>query len=454
MNDAPVTDADLCIDSDGDGYVRAGCGSALRVDCAEGDPDRHPGALEICGNAVDEDCDDVASSSGCVQPTVVTNDNGRIVQNGAVRLHFDSSNGFLPTDYRVLAFGDSNLLQTVADERYIGTHGYSAGTFQYEVSPAVTVLAAGRAVFRVRLTSQVNSNWSVTSHYTVFPDGRIQRNTEFDVTQEVTTGYLTAYAALNASNFSAGFCSYDGSPNALVGDGGGYNDVCSGGSTSVPGYACAYATGSPELMVGMWHSAPAGFNGPRLTESTLAGAGSYSLSLIWDFYQNQTVPVGQYSLDSIVLGEVAPDTASTCGGLPALANWLSNPVSLTLDGSATMHAGDRASGDDDGDGYYEGSGFWAIDAGDTNLLSFTVGSGGSEPQRAAFRIHGLALDRGSGQYYEPQVEINGTYQVQGVDYLWHGQDDPENGGQKVGWLYFNKPLATDDVVTIRVPNGS
>ena len=55
-----------CIDVDSDRYgvgpdVRA-CAVTTDVDCDDGDFNRNPGATEICGNIVDEDCDSIAQS--------------------------------------------------------------------------------------------------------------------------------------------------------------------------------------------------------------------------------------------------------------------------------------------------------------------------------------------------------------------------------------------------------
>ncbi len=51
--DACLTECDINADADGDGVDSAECGGA---DCDDGNPDRFPGATEVC-NAVDEDCD-------------------------------------------------------------------------------------------------------------------------------------------------------------------------------------------------------------------------------------------------------------------------------------------------------------------------------------------------------------------------------------------------------------
>jgi len=50
------TDPDCPADDDGDAYIVAPCGG----DCDDADPAVHPGAVEVCGNGKDDECDGLA----------------------------------------------------------------------------------------------------------------------------------------------------------------------------------------------------------------------------------------------------------------------------------------------------------------------------------------------------------------------------------------------------------
>jgi len=63
-----------CTDWDGDGYyIQSGCGTV--VDCNDADSAVHPGATEVCGNSIDNDCDGQVDE-GCVVGDTFTNTPG------------------------------------------------------------------------------------------------------------------------------------------------------------------------------------------------------------------------------------------------------------------------------------------------------------------------------------------------------------------------------------------
>lgn len=68
---AHLAHGDYVPDADGDGYTAEGACTGSMDDCDDNNPDVHPGAEEVCGNGIDDNCDgniDEGCCTGCCFP--------------------------------------------------------------------------------------------------------------------------------------------------------------------------------------------------------------------------------------------------------------------------------------------------------------------------------------------------------------------------------------------------
>lgn len=109
-------DAGPCIDMDGDGHCRG-------LDCDDENPHVHPGAAEICGNGVDDNCDGRVDE-GCLEGTTAY-----FVDTGSVGgLCDDSGPGTLTQPWCTLSKANSTLV--AGDTVYLRKGTYQGETIQ------------------------------------------------------------------------------------------------------------------------------------------------------------------------------------------------------------------------------------------------------------------------------------------------------------------------------------
>ncbi len=442
-----------CSDSDDDGYLAEGCPSALPADCDDRDVTRHPGARELCGSGTDENCDKTETAIGCMEPNAITEVGGYRVVNGQISALFDSSNGYVISSLALRPpNAETNLLHATGtmEERFIGLHRWQTDfPWDPDAVPTTDEWARGNAVFRLRIRSLAGA-LTLDSHYTVFPDGRIHRDDQVNVSTTESGRWLTAHASLDPDLYTNLECSYDGTPGSL----GSLTSLCTGDSADLTGYSCAYNNTS-HVTVGFIHEVPGSPtpDGPRVQESRMPDLPeNHSVALIYDWFQNDTVSAGDYQGNFVIWAGAPTDH---CDAVDDLRTWLHTPANIMVGGGGSLHTGGAS--DTDADGWFEGGGFWAIDAGTGSEVSWTIDTNGgslSPPQRGAFRLHGLSLARPTSGTYTPVVDIDGTPQIHGVDYFWQADEIIGTPGEYVGWLYFGKPLTNGETVRVRVPNGS
>jgi hypothetical protein len=239
---SPGSANDLCTgsssDADGDGYDAIADGGS---DCDDGDASVHPGAVEVCDNGVDDDCDGTASGCGLSGSSMVGDADILITGDPGMRLGYDLAVADFDGDgaqdlmigsyYGTSADGDikaGNAFITygpiTADTDVSGSQD---GTLDGEHNSNYT----GRAMSSAGdLDGDGHDDWVVTAYrngsyrswagsvYLYYGGARI-------------TGYRQADASSDAIWYAANTADYLGSSARFVGDvnGDGLDDLALGG---------------------------------------------------------------------------------------------------------------------------------------------------------------------------------------------------------------------------------
>ena len=457
--DASVIDASdgnrsTCVDEDHDGYF-VGCETQLPSDCSDALAERNPGALEICDNGIDENCDgvDLACDDALV-PNQVGVDGGYRVTNGSVELLFDEQQGMLISELRRVG-ASLNLLHTTGDmpEKYIGLEIWRRAFQWQDATPTATVLASGPAVFQLHVQSSdgvsvatkngERHELETDSIYTVFPDGRIHRD-ESATVFETFGQNVSAFLSLDPSLFDHVRSSYQSGGGVPVPETGNVN-LQNRPYSPGPNWACAHTEGDagPSHMIGMLHhvqneNTP---KGPRVTHSQENTKADRALSIIFDWRKGGNIDSVTYLGDFLIFagepeGEIAP-----CQEMERMSDWLYSKRALVSFSNPETDPFPKASNSQSFD---VGGGFWNLQSKNPRFLRthLQTDSTHSPAPRPAFRIEGLALVDG----VLPYIELGDEALVHGLDYLWQVEDL-----NTIAWLYLERELSDDTPLTIRLP---
>jgi hypothetical protein len=440
----PAPDAgDPCVDVDGDGYLPGECDAvpAAEVDCGEGDAARHPGAFEICDDDVDQDCDGGdLSCADALAPNVASFDAAEIeVANGALVATWTAAEGFALAELATAAAPSINLLYTgPMEERLAAVHMFT-DFFSWEtaVTPSPVEIASGPAVTRFSVSWDANdgatSGMNGATIYTVFPDGRIHCDVDLEVLISPADNHLTTYVALEPELFTHADWTVDGSgpyevasfdPQVELFDFF-FNDQ----TGNRIGSSCAYHEGVGRAVGFGWSVPPSPApRGPRASQSQLNDVeANHQLALQFDWHRSEAYPAASYRGEfAVVVGSTA---TPPCAGLEAAIAATHTPLALSAVEGAEIAIG--GTGDDDGDGFNEGGGFWQV-AVDDEAVAVTLGFStlGSTRQPAP----AAAIHLANAGPVDPIVELDGERLVRGGDY--HLQRD---GGDL--FLFVARPLA-------------
>ncbi len=457
-------------DEDGDGYLPEQCATTLAIDCDDQEESVHPGAVDTCGNDIDEACvgRDLACSLSISGNTSRRTDTGLVVENGAMRMEFGTSGANSnPAPIHLSTVGGSgeNLLyQGPMDEKLIGVlHFISTDTDNFASwnasgSPVPWddswVEENGPVVVRLRIPWEgANDNGdnngivgllSGSSVYTLYPDGRVFRSEEFSPTTAAQTDdtYVVAYVALDGvtainrllsdqGQTSVSVSLNDSFPNR-VGDPF-YPEFGTTSNVDDLGYLCAYHTETKDRVGWSYKVTDNGQQraGPRGSASALSDE-ERQVALQYDWVRAGTVDDTQYT--GIFLLQVGTidegQQVNPCQTVAQQASAFNFPARISSTPPAVFH--------EDG-GYYEL-------AGANQSLQWTISQTTDQTLlTSVYQLSGLDLT------HMPTIHLRRNNEqstlVNGQDYLL--QPSAQQSG--TWWLYIARPLFAGDQLTMTAP---
>ena len=392
-------------DNDGDGYPSCG---APRNDCDDDDATIHPGARELCGDAIDQDCGGVDDDLDCVDevvgnttPTPATGEPWTLV-NEALEIAFGrgtSPPGVYGPIQLLSRAGSGRQLLTV-DAIVLGrffavSHTPDTWSWRSADAPSVfTVHVNGAAVTQVS-TTWADGGDTGTSTFTMYPDGRIHRHDEV-IVNRAAGNYLTSYINLDPTRLDHADWDTATAPELL--------DLATSMSyirhdQTEPSHACLFSSTTGDRVI-VTARPVSGADGLRVMEGYQFPGPIHLAAIAFDWQHNAPVVTGTYAADLLVHVGVGTGARPCVDGGGVTAPFLSPPALSGPEGASV---------------YDPRTGSYAVGAGGAQVMAVTL----AQP------VPSLALHVTSvPNRHDPVLVRDNQRLVRGRDYhLQHGSDD-------------------------------